>query len=282
MRTFRRILAACSAAGLLLIIPAATEAGPLADLLTGGCCGTARTTYSPPYVAPAYFAAAPAYVATAPACTSCVAQTAYYAPQTVYQAVYRPVVATAYQPMTYCDPCTGGAVTAYRPVVTWAPQVSYMPYTTYRVVYANPCVTCAPCNPCGSCGAVSYAAPAAGCSCGAAPVVSSSVVPYTTPSTGAGTPPVIEGGPTPKTFVPESKTESTSEKSLEPIPQAEGQSKTAPMNSSPGAPKLIDPENRTTLRAVPAASPYRLIAAPPRPVPVQSPVIDDGGWRASR
>lgn len=95
--------------------------------------GTAVTTYTPP------FSPRPVVAAPAPAATVC-----SYVPQTAYQAVYRPVPITAYQPITTWDPCTGCATTAYRPVTAWGYQTQLVPTTTYRMVCSVPAATYAP------------------------------------------------------------------------------------------------------------------------------------------
>lgn len=95
--------------------------------------GTAVTTYTPPFSPRPVVAAVPA------AATVC-----SYVPQTAYQAVYRPVPVTAYQPITTWDPCTGCATTAYRPVAAWGYQAQLVPTTTYRMVCTTPAATYAP------------------------------------------------------------------------------------------------------------------------------------------
>lgn len=95
--------------------------------------GTAVTTYTPP------FSPRPQVAAAMPAATVC-----SYVPQTAYQAVYRPVPVTAYQPVTTWDPCSGCATRAYRPVVAWGYQTQLVPTTTYRMVCTTPTTTYAP------------------------------------------------------------------------------------------------------------------------------------------
>ena len=70
-------------------------------------------------------------------------QTVQYVPQTYYRAAYVAVPVTAYQPVVAADPCTGCAVTTYRPVTAVTYQTRLVPYTSYRMVYANPCTPCA-------------------------------------------------------------------------------------------------------------------------------------------
>ncbi len=122
--------------------------------------GTAVTTYTPP------FSPRPVAAAATPAATVC-----SYVPQTAYQAVYRPVPVTAYQPITTWDPCTGCATTAYRPVTAWGYQAQLVPTTTYRMVCTAPATT--------------YAPPAVSYGTLAAPVLSGSVV---SPACGACAP----------------------------------------------------------------------------------------------
>jgi hypothetical protein len=71
------------------------------------------------------------------------------------------------------------------------------------------------------------------------------------------------------------ETKPTIESRLLPIPSTDTR-----LNSTP-PPKLIDPENRTTLRPVGQASLFHLISSPSQPAAPQEAVPSDGGWRAS-
>ena len=67
-------------------------------------------------------------------------------PTATYRISYRPVPTVAYMPVVGIDPCSGCAVTTYRPTRAWTYQASLLPYSTYRVGYAPVVVGC------GSCG----------------------------------------------------------------------------------------------------------------------------------
>jgi len=149
----RSLVVACGVAAVLLGVPSESQA--LFDWLCPWAHNrqATATTYAPPFtgqpvaLVPRYNVAPPvAVVPTALPVTAC------YVPQTCYRTVYRPVATTVLSPVTSYDPCTGCPVTAYRPVTTLAQRAFAVPYTTYRLVYANPCAACAPtvsCNPCG-------------------------------------------------------------------------------------------------------------------------------------
>lgn len=254
----------CGIAAMLLAAPAQSSA----------CCGWlfggwgARTTYRTPYFAQTY---APAY--SAPACTSCAPQTVRYVPQTSYRTVYRPVPVTSYAAVTYSDPCTACPVTYYRPVTSWAYQAAYVPYTTYRLVYSNPCIPSVSIDPCSSYGpGVGTTFGTSGACCppsanGASGTVT--VPPSGSPDSTNGQAP--EGKP-PETF---KKQESKSpEEPIKPVPNPE-------TSSAPG-PNLTDPASRTTFRPPRQAVRFRLIASPSKPVSGYQPKLDDGGWRAAR
>lgn len=255
---------ACCALAVLLAAPAESNACRCLDGLFG-LSPTGQTTYRPLFGA-ADYAPAPA------ACTSCVGQTCQYVPQTSYRTVYRPV-----------------AVTTYRPVTGWTYRPQLVPYTTYRVIYSNPCVPCAscsPCNPCSSCGPCAGGACATTIYSGATlPGVSScptcvpSAGPATTYSnmapsadTSADPAPSATGAggtafPEPQTFQEDNQPQP--QKTLKPIPKVDTK-----LNSTP-VPNLIGPNNRTTLRPIRPASHFRMIASP-------RPAAASGGWRASR
>ena len=246
MSRYKLIVLVVAIGAMLLVAPAASQACGFFDCLFGGC---GRTTYAPPAQAATF---APAYV---PGCSSCSTQTVAYAPRTYYRMPYR----MAYRSVP---------VTVYRPTSYWTRQARLMPYTTNRLVYsrAYPAVYgCAPavsCNPCGT-GACGYGAVVGnGCSsCSTATTYSSE--PTTAPA---------DSQPQP-TFQQETKKVPTAP--MQPIPETGTQ-----MNSTQGAPMLIDPENRTTARPIRQAMHYRPVSKPSRDV-VDSDVVDSG-WRASR
>ncbi|MCR4412837.1 MAG: hypothetical protein NUV77_10485 [Thermoguttaceae bacterium] len=96
--------------------------------------GSAVTTYTPPFSSRPV-AAAPAVAAP----TMC-----SYVPQIAYRTVYRPVPVTTCQAVTACDPCTGCAVTTFRPVTAYTYQAQLVPCTTYRMVCSTPSAPYAP------------------------------------------------------------------------------------------------------------------------------------------
>ncbi len=256
-------------AAVLLSAPA--ESSGCCDWLFGGW--GSRTTYSAPYVAPSYApsSCAPACTSCAPACTSCVPQTVQYLPQTCYRTVYRPVQVTACSACTGCDPCSGCPVTYYRPVTTWTYQATRVPYTTYRLVYSNPCCPSVSCGPCAA-GSVNLGT-TLGTGGACCPAVTSGTTSVTQPNTESsektdGQP--AGGGAAPKTFQGEP---GAAGKPPEPFPD--------PNTSSNPGPSLTDPGTRTTFRPLRQAVGYRLITSPSQPGQAR-PAADDGGWRVAR
>lgn len=71
---------------------------------------------------------------------------ARYIPTTAYRQELVSVPVTTYRPVNCCDPASGMTTTSLRPVQTMVSQVRMVPYTTYRVVSANPCGNVATCN----------------------------------------------------------------------------------------------------------------------------------------
>ena len=250
----------CSVAAMLLATPA--QGLDCLSWLFGGC--GARTTYRAPYVSQTY---APAY--SPPACTPCVPQTVRYVPQTCYRTVYRRVPVATCGAFTCSDPCTGCPVTYYRPVTSWTYQAAYVPYTTYRLVYSNPC------NPCVTTSSYSPGVPSVGTTFGASgaccPPSTSGAPPYSGPS-GATNGQAPGDEPPPGTFKEEES--GGTHEALK--------AKADPEASSDTGPKLPDPGSRTTFRPGRQATRYHLITSPPKPVTVQRPKIDDGGWRAAK
>lgn len=253
----RGVVTSCGVAAMLLAAPAQSNACAFLDCLFGGW-GAARSTYMAPYVAQTY----------APACApSCAPQTCQYVPQTSYRTVYRSVPVTTYRAAIGCDPCSGCPVTYYRPVTRWTSQAHLIPYTTYRMVYSAPCVPrvtrslCAPCDPCAGGVSVPLSSPiGSGCSSCVGGTVTREAQPYSE----SISPPGAETVPVPKTFQKQPDTEA---ESLGPTPDSN-------TKSLPG-PKLLDLDNRTTLRPVRPNTLYRLISSPSKSR------IDDGGWRAA-
>ncbi len=248
-KSMRVAMILCGVAAVLLLVPA--ESNGFFGCLFGTCggCGSCgpRAAYSAP-VAPMSYA--PAFN---PGCAPCATQTCRYVPQTSYRTVYRRVPVTTCRTITGCDPCTGCPTTTYRPVTSWAFRRQLVPYTTYRLVYSNPCGTT------GSAFGRVFGVSSSGCSsCQVTPPSSS--IPY------SGTvQPRLDATPAPSTFKVDPTTPTETE-ALKPTPQEETQ-----LNP---APSLIGPANRTTSRPVRQATHFRLISSPVNPV-------DDGGWRAS-
>jgi hypothetical protein len=222
--------------------------------LFGGC--GARTTYRAPYYAQNY---APAY--SAPACGSCVPQTVRYVPQTYYRTVYRPVPVTTCRAFCGSDPCNGCPVTYYRPVTGWTYQAAYVPYTTYRLVYSNPC------SPCATTGSYFPYAPGVGAAFAAGAACTPSIS-GATDSTNGQAP---GGSPTPGTF--KNGDSKSSQESMKPVEDPEASSATGP--------DLTDPSSRTTFRPARQAVRFRLITSPSKPAANPRPPLDDGGWQAA-
>ena len=267
----------------------------------------ARTTYSAPGVAaPAPFAGYTA--AYAP-------HTAFYAPQTVYRTAYQRVPVVTYRPVGAVDPCTGCPTTTYRPVVGYAHQARMIPYTTYRIGYVNPAAVALPAPvvasvapagcPTSACGATTtyyppaqpatvyyppaqpttvYYPPAQPATVYYPPAQQSTTY-YAPPANGALPGPAAPNAndSTPKTFENGGNDASQDKTPLQPIPRLESQ-----FNSTPMAPTLIDPENRTTSRAVRSAVHYQPVSEARTVAPAGmssqavAPMLNDGGWRASR
>ncbi len=172
----RRVLMTCCAAAVLLGAPSRSWAE---CALWDWMFGHGQTTYAPPYSPPNVYVpaagacgcapvqcapvrCAPVQCAPAqPACQPCV-------PTATYRISYRPVPTVAYMPVVGTDPCSGCAVTTYRPTQTWTYQASLVPYSPYRVGYAPVAVGVAPCGSCGGCAPCSgYSASCGGCAaCG--------------------------------------------------------------------------------------------------------------------
>ena len=161
----RRVLTACLTVACLLAAPSRSSA---ACALWDWMFGNGQTSYAPPYARPRsalrcqrqHAAARPRRPAAAsrpnaaPACQSCT-------PTATYRISYRPVPTVAYMPVVGVDPCSGCAVTTYRPTTAWTYRASLASYPTYRVGYAPvavSAVSCAPCSSCSSCGGCAPAA----------------------------------------------------------------------------------------------------------------------------
>ncbi len=163
--SLRRVLMTCCAAAALLSTPTRSWA---ACALWDWMFGSGQTTYAPPYCPPNISTAtapacgcAPAQpacgcAAVQPACQPCV-------PTATYRISYRPVPTVAYMPVVSIDPCSGCAVTTYRPTQTWTYRASLVPYPTYQVGYAP--VAVGGCGSCGGCAPCSgYSSSYGGCS----------------------------------------------------------------------------------------------------------------------
>ncbi len=246
------------------------------------CCFTHCFDWCKPAPVTTY---APACPAPAPACNVC-PQQVNYVPQTCYRTSYTCVPVTTCKPVTTCDPCTGMPQTVMQPVTTMVRRPVIVPYTTLRPVVTTANFapsTCSTCGGCSACSGAAYtspyysgstvasytAAPTTGCaSCGSgsnvsygapaatygspAPAVTTPM--YTTP--GLSTPMSVPnlsappmGSPTPaspssppQTFQNSGTPQSSS--SLYPTPPI--QDTDPKLNSSTSAPRLLDPQNRTT------------------------------------
>jgi len=242
MARYRLLIVVVALGAMLLVAPATSEACGFFDCLFGGC---GRTTYAPATVA----AVAPAY---APGCSTCSTQTVAYVPQTYYRTAYRSMPVAVYRPTTY-----------------WARQSRLVPYTTNRLVYSRPYTVAygyAPavsCNPCGT-SACGFAGDSGCSSCSVGTTYSEA------PTSAPAIAPADNGQPQP-TFQQETKkVPTTPVPKLQPIPETGTQ-----MNSTQSAPKLIDPENRTTAIPIRQAVHISQVSRP------QHGGVDSG-WRASR
>ncbi|MGA2259433.1 MAG: hypothetical protein ABSG53_32565, partial [Thermoguttaceae bacterium] len=166
-----RVMTSYCAVVVLLAVSSQSRADcPLTDWLFGH----GQTTYAPPYTPPNICApAAPAggcgcapvqCVPAQPTCQPCM-------PTATYRISYRPVPTVAYMPIVGIDPCSGCAVTTYRPTRAWTYQASLQPYPRYQVGYAPVSVGVGSCGGCGGCGGCApcsgYSASCGGCStCG--------------------------------------------------------------------------------------------------------------------
>jgi len=193
-------------------------------------------------------------------------------PYTTYRIAYTSALApcVSYQA---CDPCAGGCpggACGATNGMTYAPMGSYVPS-------AGSCG----CSPAPSNG-TTYSGPAPAGN-GAAPSTYSGSAPagngaspsmYGNPAPPTGalntvpgtTSPAPTATPQPKTFQ-EGTTPAPQDLRMQPIPD--------PKADTTSAPKLIDPDARTTRLPIRQAANYQLISAPPSR-------LDDGGWRASR
>jgi hypothetical protein len=283
----RWLIGTCVLAALLLAVPAEGQAAcALLDWLSGG--SNAQSTYVPPYAAPVAYV--PATAATS-SCTPCATQTVQYVPQTYYRAAYVAVPVTAYRPTVTADPCTGCAVTAYRPVTTVTYQTRLVPYTSYRVVYANP----APCAsysyaPCSPCGPTSYVSPSSSCGPCAG---GTSTAPYTDqPVTPADRTPTLGVTP-PTTLTPKADASSNTPDSVpsrtfnddrdtsKPPERYRDDSRLERPSSAPATigPDIVPGEGRTTQRVAPAATPVGMSSSLRPLVPVEKSAVIEAAWQ---
>ena len=284
--SFRGALVACGVAASMLSTPSQASAW---CCLFDWCCKKPQT-----------YAVAPAPV-MAP--VQQIQQQVSYVPQTCYRTVYTQVPVTTMRPVTTTDPCTGCPVTCMRPETTYCQKAQVVPYTTYRQVVTN-----VPVNPCcapATAPAATYyqpgvvSQPAANCCAPAAtqpyvapgpasssPTFSAPITPQADPGVVPSTsvpslPPgqfgsqqTFQQSGAPRTFAPDP--------SLKPIPSASGSAQ-APTN---GAPRLLDPNDRTTMRVTPrswAISPAVMQSAEIPAAADQRPAATDSdGWHAAR
>ncbi len=232
-------------------------------------------------------ACSPAYVAP----TVSAPVVANYVPQTCYRTQYVQVPVVSYYQAPTIDPSTGCPVTCMRPTTTYVTQARLVPYTTYRVVYSNPCST-AVAPP----ATTAYYAPTAvsrvgGCSsCGVAPMYSTPNygAPTTVPSYAppAATPPGYTVPTTPSpTFDPTPQpTVSASPIYTPPSYAAPGNTTSAyPSTVSPSipsigpatsTPSLPDTNSNTTPTPPASSGPAKTFengSGSPRPTPIQDP-----------
>lgn len=219
-------------------------------------------------------------------CYSCAPQPvqAQYVPQTCYRTQYVSVPVTSYRPVTSCDPCTGCAQTCMRPVTTYMYQARLVPYTSYRIVYSNPCNTC----PTGACGQAyaptSYYQPSSPSCCSAAPAAAEPAAPTDyyeeeTPQPTLSDEP-LDSSAGSSGSAPQQQ---SAARPQDPIPDAEASEDAAddgPAFGPTSTPQLIDPDSRTA--AAERGAYTRVVwpqrrAAPQPPIPVES----ADGWRAS-
>ncbi len=258
--TVRRMVIVCGVAVLGTSMPAETQACRFFDCLFG----RSQTTYVPPYApsyAPAYApqSYAPAYNSGCAPCQpqTCQPQVCQYVPQTCYRTVYQQVPVTTQRAVTRCNPLTGCPTTCYYPMTTWTRQARRVPYTTYRLVYSNPC------NTCGGYGSYSggvstVSSGAASCGCGTG---TTTPAPYDGPAEAA-----------PQGTFRDTERKATEDEPLQAVPNTN-------LNST--MPGLNGPANRTTARPVRQASYYRLISTVPPKDTSRTTPVNDGGWRAS-
>ena len=139
----RTAVAFCAAAVILMGSP--TKSHAIFDWLCPWSKKqqTTATTYVPPFsgrpAAQAPQTLTGPVVVGVPPVGAAMPTTCSYVPQTAYRTAYRQVPVTGYVPATCYDPCTGCPRVTYRPVTSWAYRTVLEPYTTYRIVYANPC-----------------------------------------------------------------------------------------------------------------------------------------------
>jgi hypothetical protein len=277
-RRTRVPLVACGVALILMVAPARSEACEALSWIWpwNWCRGAASaTTYQPAYVAPSYMPT----------------QTCSYVPQTAYRAVSRVIPTTTCMPVTYCDPCSGCPVTSYRPMTSLVRTTQLIPYTTYRMVWSNPCVSYASTScgtACGTgCGTgcgTSYAPMAgtvsttsSGCSsCGTSSTPSQA--PYLGPTTTTPAPSTLTPSPekspsgsgAPPTFKDQKP---VTEAPMGPIPDSDIQ------QNSFKKPQIIDPTNRTTAKPIVHADYVQPVSYDSASAERS---VDYSGWRASR
>jgi len=225
---------------------------------------TTATTYVPPFsgrpgVQTPQTVTAPVVVGVPPV-RAAMPTTCSYVPQTAYRTAYRQVPVTSYVTATCYDPCTGCPRVTYRPVTSWAYRTVLEPYTTYRIVYSNPCCpTTRYAGAWGGSGTIS----GAGCSSCAPSVspatrigpvpMSGAPAPATYPVSGAALPPASQGWPSSPgagSFVTQPAGSSSAKAPGVSLPWPETRQRPAAEPNAaaapPGAPVLNAPNERAT------------------------------------
>jgi hypothetical protein len=204
-----------------------------------------------------------------------------------------------------------------QPVTCYTTQARLVPYTTYRLVYSNPCAvgmattgyygvsSCNGCTPGATYTAPAYAAPAYSTPLYPAPSAGAPSTTVPSLSTPGATTPIPRLVPTPgsssapRTFQngQQQGSGTGTETRMQPIPDADADTKEGPKLNPTSVPRLIDPENRTaTAWPAPAAWSYSRLSWPARaelrtastvteqpsaPVRKARRSVDADGWRPS-
>lgn len=229
----RRLVVASAASVALLGAPRQSQA--IFHWLFPNCCGGGTT----------YANYAPAVVQPAP-------QVCSYMPQVSYRVAYLPTPVVAYQPVPSCNPCTGCATTAYRPVTSYAVQPRYVPYTTYRPVYSTPCCA-APSYAASTVSypAASYVVPAAAPSC-CGSTISSAETYGAAPSTYSSGTTVIRSEGSSSSVQPGTRLRSLPS-NADAQPSLRGDAVTAPQSEAEESDSRVEPQSLRKGTATPRA-----------------------------